>query len=334
MSAGRPVPRNSYEYRWVASVIRSVEKLSGLPSRWNGELFEETERFVAGRILHDGSLTVSADEVLKPVALAYTAGRPLDKAELSALREAVLSTVHEAKHLTHALGDQSAPGAVPVYSRDAQALEEGLTEHWAEENLDAVIKDLELDKVQPGLLEAETEKGYPTYTAATDEVVRGTAEGSGLAEGQVRRALEHADRTQRWAVAADLVIDGRLATVMPPQHRDHVRTQLIQAMRVQFREIPVARPDELPSEQSVTAARQGAELAMAALSATTTGIENHYRDWYRRQAAVGPEVDHLRKLLDTQAPDAGAGRGGQDDGAMPATVRQMQGREARDQSRG
>ena len=72
MSAGRPVPPNSNEYLWVAGVVRSVEKLSGTASRWNGELYEETRSRRRRRERHGTTtaLLVNVDRVLKPVAQA------------------------------------------------------------------------------------------------------------------------------------------------------------------------------------------------------------------------------------------------------------------------
>ncbi len=194
---GRPIPRNSNEYLWVASVIRSVEKLSGTPSRWNGELHEELRANAVGSALDGGGMTVSVDNVLKPVAQAYTAGRPLTETELLELRDAVLTVVHEAYHLTHEFGDENTPGGAPAYSPDALVLEEGLTETWAHRNVDAVIQDIGLAQVQPELTGVVSFDSYPAYTAATDEVVRGAAEISGLSPSQVRTALERQQAVQR-----------------------------------------------------------------------------------------------------------------------------------------
>ena len=315
---GRPIPRNSNEYLWVASVIRSVEKLSGTPSRWNGELHEELRANAVGSALDGGGMTVSVDNVLKPVAQAYTAGRPLTETELLELRDAVLTVVHEAYHLTHEFGDENTPGGAPAYSPDALVLEEGLTETWAHRNVDAVIQDIGLAQVQPELTGVVSFDSYPAYTAATDEVVRGAAEISGLSPSQVRTALEQADRTQRWAAVADVVIDERLADVMPPEHRDTVKTQLVQAMRPQLGDVVAVQKSELQSDVGkAIAGHQSAQRAVTALSTTTAGIENHYRDWYRQQAvqqaqqqqptaATGPgqqreDVDHLRKFLGDQS---------------------------------
>jgi hypothetical protein len=305
---GRLVPRDSNEYRWVASVIQSVSKLSGTTSRWNQELYEELRPHASGWAMDDGGMTVNAAQVFTPVAQAYTADRPLTEDELEQLRDAVLTVAHEARHLIHAFGDENTAGAVPAKSADALILEEGLTETWALNNLDAVIRDIGLHKVQPDVLRTESVNGYPAYTAATDELVRGTAELAELPEEQVRDTLEKTDRSQRWAAVADLVIDKRLAGLMPPQHRDHVKTQLVNAMRPQLNGLGAVQSNkDLPEETKTTAGQQSGQRVTAALGAVTADIEQHYRDWYAEQAAQPQQVEpqqaqqadvrHLRQFL-------------------------------------
>lgn len=335
MSAGQPIPRDSAEYLWVSSVIRSVEKLTGRPSRWNGELHENTRPHAAGSALDSGGMTVNVEKVLKPVALAYTAGRPLTEDELVEARDAVLTVVHEAKHLTNVLGDENAPDATPVYSPDTLALEEGLTENWAHDNVDAVIQDIGMDQVQPELLTTESIDSYPAYTAATDELVRGTADVAGLSQSQVVSALDRADRTQRWSTLADLVIDERLADVLPPEDREAVRTQLRQAMRPHLGDVVATQKSELLTdlEQSIGGHRSARE-AVTVLSTTTAELENRYRD-----AAIGPapqasEVDHLRRFLGGGMPSSGQSyRGGNPAGAVPDNVRHLPARRDQGQAR-
>lgn len=335
MSAGQPVPRDSAEYLWVRSIIRSVEKLTGRPSRWNGELYEDTRSHAAGSALDGGGMTVNREKVLKSAGLAYTAGRPLTEDELIEVRDAVLTVVHEAKHLTNVLGDENAPGATPVYSPDTLALEEGLTENWAHDHVEAVIQDIGMDQVQPELLSTESIDSYPAYTAATDELVRGTAEVTGLSQSQVAGALDQADRTQRWSTLADLVIDERLADVLPPEDREAVRTQLIQTMRPHLGDVVATQQSELFTDlEKSIGGHRSAGAAVTALSTTTAELENRYRD-----AAIGPapqaaEVDHLRKFLGGEMPSNGQSyRAGNQAGAVPDNVRHLPARRDQGQSR-
>lgn len=323
------VPRNSNEYLWVSNVIRAVEKLSGRPSGWNGELDEETRPGVGGNARDDGSMRVNVEKILKPVALAYTAGRPLTEDELFEVREAVLTVVHEAEHLSHPLGDENAAGATPAYSLDTWVLEEGLTENWAHRNVDAVIRDLGMHVANPELLTTESVDSYPACTAATDELIKGTAQVTGLPPNQVRTALEQADRSQRWAVAADLVIDTQMADVLPAQDREAVRTQLVQAMRPHFAAVVSTQQSTIESDVGKTiAGHQSGQRAVIALSTTAAEIEAKYRD----QPAASGEVEHLRKFLGGPGPTGTYRAEGQQHGAVPDNVRQLHAQ--RDQGQG
>ncbi|MEV8374499.1 hypothetical protein AB0P21_17300 [Kribbella sp. NPDC056861] len=322
MNLGQAVPKNSNEYQWVRSVIQSVEKLSGRPTRWNGELNEETEANVLGSALDDGGMTVSRAAVLQPVAEAYTAGRPLSTTELIDARDAVLTVVHESKHLLNTLGDEAAPGAIPVYSADAVAVEEGLTETWAHRHVNAVIRDIGMDRVQPDLLTVASPDSYPAYTAATDELVRGTAEITGLPQDQVRSQLDQSDRTQRLATAADLVIDERLADVLPPEDREAVRTQLIQTMRPHLADVETTQQsNQLTDVAKTIGGHQAAGRAITALSTTTADLEDQYRDAASTKSPQSAEVDHLRKFLGNATPQTGTYRA--TDGAKPDNVRHL-----------
>lgn len=343
---GQAVPQDSAEYAWAASIVRAVARRSGLPTRWNGELFEELDpKGGVGRALDDGGMTLRVSAVLKPVSTAYTADRPLTENELIDVKDAVLTAVHEAKHLTQHLGDEGAPGAVPVYSADALALEEGLTERWALRHVDAVIQDIEMDRAVPGVLEARMLDAYSAYTAATDELIRGTADIAGVAPDQLRRQLEQADRAQRWAAIADLVVDQRLGDLVPPEQRDQVRTRLVQAMRPQFADLVSVQKSEVQTGQrsvqdgkvqteegKVDQGRQVAQRTVTALSTTLADLEDHYHDQHRQQAitqqpqqpGVDPGIADLRRFLGSQTPAYGATfRKGQGIGEAPDNVRQL-----------
>jgi hypothetical protein len=328
---GDPISPDTNEYKWVAAVIRSVENHSGRPSRWNGDLYEELNLRAVGSAHDDGGMTVSVAAVLEPVAHAHASGRPLTEVELLELRDAIMTLVHEADHLTHELGDESAPGAVPVYSAEALVVEEGLAEAWAHRHADAVIHDLGLDVSQPELLTTESFDSYPAYTAATDELVKGTAQVCGLPQVQVRTALEQADRTQRLAVIADLVIDQRMADVVPAEDREAVRTRLIQAIQPDLAGVISVQEGELESDDGKAGAgHQSAQRAVVALSTTAAGLEDQYRDAASGQPSQGAEVEHLRRFL-----GGGSGqsyRGGNEASAVPDNVRQLSQR--RDQGQG
>lgn len=329
---GQPIGRETNEYKWVTAVIRSVEKHSGRKSRWNGEVHEELNPEASGSAHDKGTMTVSVAKVLKPVSDAYTVGRPLNDAELLALRDAIVTVVHEAEHLTHGLGEVGAPSAVSAYSPEALVIEEGLTEDRAHRQVNAVIHDLGMHVANPELLTTKTFNSYPAYTAATEELIKGTAQVTGLRPSEVRTALEGADRTQRLAVIADLVIDKRMGDVLPAQDRDAVRTQLVNTMRPHLAAVESVQSSKAHSEESKTnGGRQAAQLAVTALSTTAADLESKYRDAAIAQPPPSADVDHLRKFLGSGTP--GQSYRANHESAVPDNVRQLSQRRDQSQAR-
>jgi hypothetical protein len=227
------IPPGSPEYIWVSSIISAVEKRTGTSSRWNGRLYEEPNPAYLASAHHDGSMTVSPKNVLEPVRDAYT-GRPMKANDYIRVRDAVLTVTHEAAHLTSHLGDPTGPGAHPVGDPADRALEEGLAESWTHRNVDAVIYDIGMDRSVPGVIGPPNVDAYKAYSAATNSLAQGLGTVAGVPPDEVRRQLHGADRAQRWNKVADLMIDRRLGGLMPPEHRDVVRQNLVQPLRSEF----------------------------------------------------------------------------------------------------
>ena len=193
MVTAQGVHPDSFEYRWVAAVIRATEQRAGVASRWNGQVFIEPEH--AGSAQEDGSFGVS-QEILDLAGRAYR-GEQLDDDELDTLRAGVATTVHEAKHLTSWPGDLSAPDAAQLHAPDVVSLEEGLAEEFAQQNTDDVIRDIGMDQVVPGLAGREQDDSSPAYTNATEQLVNGLAE-----LGKADRICGSSCRTSRRCASA------------------------------------------------------------------------------------------------------------------------------------
>jgi hypothetical protein len=108
----------------------------------------------------------------------------------------------------------------------------------------------------------------------------------------------------------------------------------VQAMRPHLGDIIAVQKSEQQSDVSKSiAGHQSAQRAVIALSTTTAGIENHYRDWYRQQAiaqaqpqAQAEDVQHLRKFLGDQRPGVTGGEQAAEASSPPASLRQLRGR--------
>jgi hypothetical protein len=344
---GAELPLASPEYEWVARVIRSVERRTGSPTRWNGRVFEEMDTGILGAAHADGSMTVSASKVLAPVRLAYTGGRPLTNQESLRARDAAATVAHEAVHLSSRYGNPNAPGAYPTHDDASRAIEEGQAEHWTHRNLDGVIADVGLDRAAPGVLTQPTMDAYPAYTHAAANLNRGLADRTGQTSDQVASKLIGTERAQRWNAVADMVIDSRLAGLMPASHRDFVRQQVVAPVRKEFETLPAAQADRsLSGAQKATAAKDAATRTLASMDQAVGHIQQHYENWYQQEAqqagqqiiSVQPgqqqfsqqvaarveagsssEVAKLRALMSGQAPASSApnSSAGHRDGARP-----------------
>jgi hypothetical protein len=286
---GPEIPPGSPEYIWVSSIISAVEKRTGTTSRWNGRLYEEPDPRYLGTAHHDGSMTVSPKKVLEPVRDAYT-GRPMNANDYIRVRDAVLTVTHEAAHLSSHLGDPTAPGAHPVGDPADRALEEGLAETWTHRNVDAVIYDIDMDRSVPGVIGPPNVDAYKAYSAATNSLAQGLGTVAGVRPDEVRRQLHGADRAQRWNKVADLMIDRRLGGLMPPEHRDVVRQNLVQPLRTEFAKLPDVQQDaKLAEAAKAQAGRRIGQDAVSGLNTALNNVETHYRSWYQQQAAIAAQ---------------------------------------------
>lgn len=293
----------------MASVIRSVEQRTGSPTRWNGRVFEEQNPDYLGTAHADGSMTVNRAKVIEPVKLAYTAGRPLTSQENYRARDAAATVTHEAVHLSGHFGDQSVPGAHQSHDDPARALEEGQAENWTHRNVDNVIADVGLDKAAPGVLSEPTFNAYPAYTQASANLNRELAARTGQTSDQVGNQLIGTERTQRWNVAADMVIDQRLSGLMPESHRDTVRAQVAAPLRDEFAALPAVSADpNLTSAQKATLSADAADRGLASMDQEVGRIEQHYHNQYQQLAAQQQQVGPQQTAQQQAGPQQQAGQ--------------------------
>jgi hypothetical protein len=305
-------------------------------------------------------MTVSASKVLAPVRLAYTAGRPLTNEENLQARDAAATVAHEGVHLSSRFGDPNAPGAYPTHDDAGRAFEEGQAERWTHRNLDGVIADVGLDQASPGVLTQPTFDAYPAYTQAAANLNRGLAVRTGQTSDQVATTLIGSDRAQRWNAAADMVIDQRLAGLMPASHRDVVRQHVVAPVHKEFAALPTVMADEsLGSAQMTAMGKDAADRALAGMDQAVGRIEQHYQNWYQQQAqqagqqqpgqqqpgpqaaprveaGTSPEVAKLRAMMSGQAPASAATNpsAGHVDGARPNRSGQTPGQQVTRPQRG
>jgi hypothetical protein len=282
------------EYQWVASIVRAVERRSGARSSWNGKLYEQHTAVLAGAIHFDGSMSMSP-RLLAAARLAYTADRPLTDDEKLTAKFAAIMVAHEARHLSSNLGDDTAPDAVKIGSAAEWALEEGLNDTWTHRHAEAVIQDIGMDEVVPGIADVEAPCSYPGFMAATDGVVHGLAETTELAPEKVRDTIHRTPRPQRFNAMADLAIDQRLRGLMPESHRAQLRYRFGGEIK---RELgTLSEPEASLRFDADTMSRWGRETgekAIAGLNKALAQAESHYRTWHEQNPGAEAEPPRMR----------------------------------------
>jgi hypothetical protein len=317
------IPPDTWAYQWVATVIRATEQRAGVRSRWNGVLYVEPEH--AGSAQEDGSFGASA-EILELAAKAYR-GEPLSEDELDELQDGVQTLVHETKHLCSWPGNVESADTPPLNAPDVVALEEGLAEDFAQQNVQGVIHDIGLDQVAPGLVDREPDDSSRAYTAATDRLVEGLAELGGTDPAYVRQNLSATGRVDRWHAAAEFLINQRLQGLMPEERRAEVRGELIEAMRSNFAPLKALHDSELDGVSKAIQSDRIGQQTHAALAGTLSRLESQYRGGEGlTQGPEAAEIAHLQRFVGTYTD---RDRPGVDDGLgeRPDNVRHLQARD-------
>lgn len=338
----------TWEYRLVAAVVIAVDQRFGGTAAaprtcWTGAVLEESNPDYLGTAGDDGSMSVSVVNVLEPLRKARDLDRPLTGGEALAIRDAIGTLAHEAAHLVAESGDPTAPDAYP-YDSAAEIDNEGRTEYWTHDNLDNIVRDVfpdvGLEHVVPDVLSQESIDAYPAFTSAVRDIDRALADRSGLPREQVTQKLMLADDAQRWNVAADLVIDARLAQpgLMPEADRGEVRRQLVAPLRAALSGLEaVDADDSLNDGQKTQASIRAAQKAIVELDRAVDRVERKYRidNAARVQQArevggraeggeLSPELGRLRGLTGAQADASGAAKRGKEDAGDGARVRGQQ----------
>jgi hypothetical protein len=259
-----PVPR-SFEglMEHQAVVVRSLAGADR--SNYSGTYRPLNERDVAGRAGWTGTVHYDQRSVIDPLEEMYAqAGRKHDIDSLKDYRSAVRTVLHENAHLLSANGTSHLHGKVQVETQpETHALEEGVTELWAQRNLDEFIDRLELEEIAPGISEVEERQSYPRWTPAAAAVVQRVAESSRLHPDEVLRRMNNVHAGQKWEVAADLLYEaGELPELVPEERRSEATRNIANAMRDGYaRNHPDDLGRNLSPDKYAEAGRQAVESA-------------------------------------------------------------------------
>jgi len=124
----------------MAHQADDVREIAGADrSNWRGTYEGVSERRLRGRATWAGRLQYDHREVIGCLQEMYErAGQRHDEPTLIRYRSALRTVVHENAHLLSARGTTHTQGKMAVESQpETHALEEGVTELWAQRNLNA-----------------------------------------------------------------------------------------------------------------------------------------------------------------------------------------------------
>ena len=273
---GAEIPRGTWEYEWVSSVVAEVAAYGDRPSHWNGELYEQAGP-VAGRYHRDGCMTISRAHVLDPARPAYTPGHQLTSDEAFAAAGATQMAVFQARLSLSELGTtacQGQPSWVP--GGPGSRAGAGRPVHPA---YGGRIAEKLTDQSLPMLSGAPA---YPAYTTATDRLLRPLAAATGTGLERLRDLVERTERTQRFTVIADRALDHQLGDLVPDAHRAELREHLSAPLRRGLGGLATIEYSRLHPGSKLTLGDQSAERTAAEFDANLDEVTTHYTSWNDR----------------------------------------------------
>ncbi|WP_432882245.1 hypothetical protein ACQPYH_39015 [Kribbella sp. CA-245084] len=291
---GAEILPDTWEYQWFASVVAKTEEFAGRPSHWNRKLYDQPGA-IAGVIEADGSMTISREHVLDPARPGYTEGRSLTHDERYAAGGATRMAVFRARASLSGLGDDTGPGVSPIGSLEDIALESALADRFTGTYGGRIAESLtEQD------LPVDSFPAFPAYTTATDRLMYSLSRPTDLGPGELRDLLESTDRSQRFNVIADRVIDTQLGDRVPESHRDQLRQDLTGSLRRGLSGLTMAECSQLTHQGSkLTWGHDAAELTEIEFDVNLEDIKAHYDSWDAEHPGVKPPElpDSLRETF-------------------------------------
>lgn len=235
MSESEPDYPKTFEELRARHADIAVELSGAGQTAWNGILIE-TDGGVLGAANWDGSLELDRGAVTGPLRDMYSApGQQRDDATLTGYRDAFVTLLHEQAHFLGPEGSEREQAMNAFGEPAAQALEEGVTEAWAQDNLNDYLQRTGADQVAPGIENATSDTAYPEFVPAARELASGIGEQAGMTQGEVLTELNNQTTEGQWSKAADLLYESSdLPQVVPPDQEASVKQGIEQKMREEF----------------------------------------------------------------------------------------------------
>jgi hypothetical protein len=227
-------PRSLAEF--LAGHARAALQVSRADeTAWSGQVIEAGEG-ILGVAHWDGTLHLDRECILEPLREMYShAGEAQSDGTLIRYREALVTVLHEQSHFLGPAGSTQEAARLAFKQPGGRALEEGVAELWAQENLDEYLQRLGIHEVAPGISGVRSEPSYQAFAPAVRVLATDLDKRAGLSSGETLRALNRQTAEGQWSLVVNLAYESsRLPELVPPEREGAVRLRLETTLRQSF----------------------------------------------------------------------------------------------------
>jgi hypothetical protein len=226
---------------------------------WNGQVVEAGEGII-GLAQWDGTLHLDRECILEPLREMYShSGEPQSDGTLLRYREALATMLHEQSHFLGPAGATQEAARTAFKQPGSRALEEGVAEAWAQDQLNDYLDRLGIDAVAPGITHVPSDPSYQAFVPAVRVLTSDLERRAGLPSGELLQALNRQTAEGQWPLVVDVAYrSSRLPERVPPDRETAVRLRLENTLRAAFNGLEAFEglPRDLAAARSTSAGRQ------------------------------------------------------------------------------
>ncbi|WP_433012726.1 hypothetical protein [Kribbella sp. CA-294648] len=258
------------QHAWAALRISGAEQ-----SAWNGQIIEADDG-VLGLAHWDGTLHLDRDFILDPLQDLYRRpGESRTDAELTRCRDALLTLLHEQSHFLGPAGATQEAAHAAFKLPGGRPLEEGVAEAWAHDHLDDYLRELEIDKVAPGIVDIRTEPSYAAFVPAVRLFTAHLDRQTGAPPGETLHLLNRQTAEGQWPMAIALIYNStRLPDLVPSTDEPPIRHHLEETLRNSFKSLELYEP--FPRGFAASRSHAATTRLLTTLHQSLTTTEHHH----------------------------------------------------------
>ncbi|MEV4266535.1 hypothetical protein [Kribbella sp. NPDC049584] len=238
-------------------------------SSWNGRfgapIPQQSE--LGGTANWDNSISYNPRHVDEPLQDMFRNARVHNqgKSELRRYRDAIRVVLHENVHLLASEGrEHSQSYAAMANGPGVRQFEEGVTELYAHQRLDAYIDELGVDQIAPGIKQVKSPMVYKQVTPAVEGFAETVGRQSGVQRDELIGRLAVVPADQKFRVAAEAIYDNsKLPGLIPPDQREQAVGQIARAMGAEFSKVsqlPKSADADTRRTVGIDAAAEGSKV--------------------------------------------------------------------------